>query len=180
MGRPLIDLTGRTFGRLKVLKYAGRSANRHSMWKVVCVCGKILTVQGGNLGNGTTKSCGCLKLERTVEMGSSNYTHGNAIHGKESLAYRSWRAMKQRCTYPNAPNWHLYGGRGVRVCTRWLNSFEAFLADMGNRPKGTTLDRINPDGHYVPSNGRWATPKQQNSHLRRRGSKEPVIAFVDC
>lgn len=91
-------------------------------------------------------------------------THGQYKTG----TYHSWQAMKRRCTVEKDAKYHLYGGRGITVCERWLNSFENFWEDMGNRPVGTTIDRIDNDGNYEPSNCKWATPKEQNSHLRQR------------
>jgi len=174
-----IDFTGQVFSRLKVLKYAGQNAHRDSMWKCVCSCGKKRTVCGGDLKNGHTKSCGCLQAEIASANGKANpsTTHGQSY----SPEYTSWQMMKQRCTNANYSDWHRYGGRGIKVCTRWLNSFEAFLKDMGRRTKGKTLDRINPNGHYVPSNGRWATATTQGRNRRNRYRlvDEPVLVFVD-
>jgi len=87
-------------------------------------------------------------------------THGHA-KGNGSQTYNSWRGMVNRCTKPAYHSWHRYGGRGIKICGRWRNSFADFLKDMGERPPGRTLDRKNPNGHYCPGNCRWATPKQQ-------------------
>ena len=91
--------------------------------------------------------------------------HGHAIGGKPSPTYRSWTAMIARCTYPSQPQYESYGGRGISVCERW-RSFDNFLADMGERPAGTTLDRIDNDGTYEPGNCRWATPTEQQTNKR--------------
>ena len=101
----------------------------------------------------------------------------NTRHGKtRTPEYTSWDSMIQRCTNPRATNWRLYGGRGIQVCQRWLNSFEAFFDDMGPRPAGMTLDRIDCDGHYEPGNCRWATVVQQGNN--RRASKRIVVEGV--
>jgi hypothetical protein len=94
-------------------------------------------------------------------------THGHARKGKQTGTYLSWKEMKKRCANPNQKYWKNYGGRGIRVCDRWLNSFENFLADMGERPEGTSIDRYpNNDGNYEPGNCRWATRKQQRANRR--------------
>jgi len=164
------DLTGQTFRYLTALECVGTNRQHQSVWLCLCKCGRICLVAASSLGRHTT-SCGCYLIEIAP---SRRRTHGMTT----SSTYESWHAMKQRCTNPNKDGYHRYGGRGVCICTRWLNSFEAFLKYLGPRPKGKTIDRINPNGHYVPGNVRWATPKQQ----RRNQSKtkgEPVVPFVD-
>lgn len=92
--------------------------------------------------------------------------HGHAEGGRRTPTYSTWIAMNHRCTYPTNAKWHLYGGRGITVCERWRESFSAFLADMGERPVGTTLDRKDSNGHYEPGNCRWATTPAQNRNRR--------------
>lgn len=132
-------------------------------------------VHGYTLRKGTSRSCGCLQKE----MASERRTHGHSRgkHWNGTPTYLSWRAMKVRCTYAKHQGWKNYGGRGIKVCDRWLNSFENFLADMKERPKGTTLDRY-PDnnGNYEPGNCRWATPKQQ----RHNQSTSHATAALLC
>lgn len=154
------DLRRRRFTRLKVLASAGSTWDGHAQWSCVCDCGNEITVRSKNLLSGNTKSCGCLKLE------GNNFRHGHALTYSASPTYRSWQKMRSRCNNPRNNRWEEYGGRGISVCRRW-DVFENFLADMGERPEGTTLDRINVDGDYKPGNCRWATPKEQRENRRR-------------
>ena len=163
---PRRDLTGMRFGRWLVLRFASRDAGGRARWRCVCSCGAEKIVGGDNLTRGLSRSCGCLTRELT---GQRSVTHGHApspsISKKVSPEYRSWISMKTRCYNPASNRFYRYGGRGIIVCDRWLYSFENFLADMGPRPKGTTLDRFpNKNGNYEPGNCRWATVKQQNRH----------------
>jgi hypothetical protein len=153
------NLTGQRFGRLAVLQEAGaRHGNRY--WRCECDCGGETTVRTKSLRNGDTNSCGCLWLEI---IKASNATHRLT----ETPEYRAWRAAKDRCYNPNTWNFHNYGGRGISMCDRWRNSFEAFYADMGPRPSAQhSIDRINNDGNYEPDNCRWSTRKEQRANRR--------------
>lgn len=102
-------------------------------------------------------------------------THGQAAGGRLTPIYRTWCAMRARCLSKTNAGYKYYGGRGITICERWLTSFENFRADMGPRPAGTSIDRINNDGNYEPSNCRWATQKQQANNQRRRG----VSRYID-
>ena len=123
---------------------------------VQCECGIIKTVDYYSIKNGLTKSCGC---ER-----KNNLKHSLC----NSPEYRSWNGMKIRCTNPSHKQYKDYGGRGITVCYEWLNSFQNFYNDMGKRPNGKTLDRINNNKGYEPSNCRWASPKEQAQNKRKR------------
>jgi hypothetical protein len=162
--RKVIDETRGRYGRLKVIAFAGMNKRGQARWLCQCKCGKRSVVVGTDLRSGHTKSCGCLLFTFCAK-------HGHCR--RRSPVYRSWDAMIQRCTNPNNARWKNYGGRGIGVCRRWRgpNGFTNFLADMGRRPKGKTLDRIKNNVGYRPSNCRWRTPKQQQNNRRNTPTK---------
>lgn len=155
-------LDGQVFGRLTVIEKF-RSRNGRVSWLCRCECGKLHEAVSHALTSGHTKSCGCWREERNA---STQPTHGHASR-KTGLSptYQSWRGMRTRCTNPNVKSYRDYGARGVCICDRW-KEFENFLADMGERPPGTTLDREDNSKGYEPSNCRWATRVEQNSNTR--------------
>lgn len=160
---------GRKFGRLKVIAEAPSRRRKPSGILIrrslcLCDCGNQKEVETSALKRGNTVSCGCLKRERAPNI---PIIHGCARHGQKTGAYKSWGAMMGRCSNPNHKGFKHYGGRGITVCERW-RSFENFLADMGERPEGKSIDRFpNRDGNYEPGNCRWATAKEQGRNLRR-------------
>lgn len=170
------NLLGRTFGRLTVVELGPMSkptpkGRQLYKWVCRCSCGGTATVSADNLRSGQTQSCGCLALEAKSKVGLSNATHGHSRHdGSGTPEYRAWLAMRQRCTNPKNQRWKNYGGRGIQVCDLWMNSFEAFLAHVGQRPSPEhSVDRYpNNDGNYEPGNVRWATAAQQAANRRSR------------
>ncbi len=157
-----IEMVGKRFGRLLVKEEAGRDKHGFVLWRCLCVCGDIKVYLGISLRSGNTKSCGCLSKEIAKK---THTTHGMS----RTPEYNSWDSMVQRCNNPNNDNYNNYGGRGISVCKKWL-TFTNFLNDMGKRPKGLTIDRINTNGKYCKNNCRWATKSTQsrNSRLDKR------------
>lgn len=167
MGPQRIDLTGNRYGRLVVLGYSHQNKNTLSLyyWNCQCDCGNKKLVSSICLKNGTTKSCGCILRE----FNNTKIVHGLCIGGSFPLEMNSWAQMKQRCYNEKCLAFKNYGGRGIKVCERWLNSFSNFIEDMGVKPTlNHSLDRF-PDinGDYEPGNCRWATRQEQSVGKRK-------------
>jgi hypothetical protein len=164
------NLLGQRFGRLVVVALEGSArtpgGTSRLIWRAACDCGREHVARGLDLSQGRIRSCGCLRDQKTS---TRFWKHGRSRGGSTGIAgeYQSWADAKKRCVNPRATGYRNYGGRGIRMCESWLRSFEAFYADMGPRPKGHELDRIDVNGHYEPGNCRWIPRRQQFSNLRK-------------
>lgn len=167
-----LDLVGHKYGRLTVLSKAGKNHRGEVSWKCHCDCGTLATVRAGHLRSGNTQACGCLGVERHKAAGEANRTHG---HSQRTRTYTVWVSMKARCYNRDHNRYHRYGGRGIRVCDRWVGSFENFLSDMGECPAGMQIDRKDNDGDYEPGNCQWSTAGEQANNR----STNRIVVYQD-
>lgn len=174
---------GEKHGRLTAVRSVGMKSSGKVLvrvWRYRCDCGSEVEVVPSKVRNGNTKSCGCLNREKRL---ISSLTHGEKANGRTSPEYLTWINIRQRCGNPNSEDFQNYGGRGISVCGHWRDSFANFLEDMGRRPSPEhSIDRIDNDGNYEPSNCRWATRIQQQRNKRSNhfvtvdGVKMTVVA----
>ncbi|MDR2477084.1 MAG: hypothetical protein LBD18_04780 [Treponema sp.] len=166
-----IDITGKKYGRLTVLFFAGTDTGHRSKWRCQCECGKILIADGWKIRNGHTQSCGCLQAERVAQANTKNLTkHGMSCGSKRKghRLYKIWRGMIDRCENQNVQNYQYYGARGISVCKEWRTDFLIFYtwAMRNGYSPSLSIDRKNVNENYCPENCRWATPLEQANNKR--------------
>jgi hypothetical protein len=177
----MIGMVGKVFGKWTVVARAG-SSHRSPTWTCQCECGKRKEVVGKTLRNGDSTSCGC---QAPLLISKARTRHGYARLGQVTPTWRTWAGIIRRCTNPHDKAFKRYGAKGITICDRW-KVFENFLEDMGERPEGLTIDRINGRLGYFKENCRWATQKeQQNNRLNNmtiayRGEHKTVSEWADC
>ena len=180
-----IDLNGQTFGRLKVIRKAGVNKRRETIWECLCSCGKTTTAKTYQLRSGSKRSCGCLSVEKSRERRTVHGEWGTRLH-------QLWKGMKARCYNPNHASYKNYGGRGIKVCSEWKDnfiSFKEFMLSIGydqELPTGVqTIERIDVNGNYEPSNCTLATKKEQNTNKRNnhkatyKGETKTIAEFAE-
>lgn len=165
MGK-FLDLTGKSFGNLTVISFHSFGDKGRALWNCKCSCGEMCIKRSYIIQHGISTHCGCIKRQ------AHNKSHNEAF--KRTKEYRTWSGLRNRCNNIKCKKFHRYGGRGIKVCERWEKSYENFLTDMGRAPSPKhSIDRINVDGNYEPSNCKWSTAKEQCNNT----SKNRIIVY---
>lgn len=178
-GRKFLDRSNVRYGRLVADRLAYFNSRDQAYWHCRCDCGNSATVFGGNLTSGQSRSCGCMALE------GNNFRHGQAKTRAHTKEYDCWVSMKSRVLNPKNKRFMSYGGRGIHICERWLESFENFFADMGAKPSAKhTIHRVDNNGNYEPKNCIWATKEQwwarsDSRMLEFRGQTKCVAEWAE-
>jgi len=160
----MIDITGEKFGKLTAIREVGRGKWNKRRYLCSCDCGKAKLVTFDHLRSGSSKSCGCVAAKKASERLTKHGMHNTKVYG-------AWHNIKARCNKPNNKHYHNYGGRGIKMCVEWEESFEAFYADMGDPPSSShSVERVDNNKGYEPSNCKWATPIEQavNKNFKTR------------
>jgi hypothetical protein len=170
MGKKIQHKNGEVFNYLTFIKEIEPIISSNKKVRVgnfICKCGNIRNIMLKSVRLGITKSCGCYHIEQS-KIRKTQLTHNQAGKKTRTVEYTAWAAMKDRCYNPKNIRWNCYGGRGIKVCDRWINSFEYFFEDMGVKPSRIySMDRIDVNGNYEPSNCKWSTSKEQANNRRK-------------
>lgn len=162
------SVIGKRFGRLTAKEWVSTNSRRQFVWKCLCDCGQVALVASSNLRTGVSRSCGCLQREISRAAGDRTRTHSKS----GTSIYSIWGSMVRRCHAPNAKDYYRYGAIGIKVCDQW-RTFDGFYTDMGDRPEGMSIDRIDNTKGYEPLNCRWAT----NTTQQRNKSNNLILDF---
>lgn len=177
------NISGLKFDRLTAVKPSDNRVANKIMWECICECGNTTFANVAQLRNSQRTSCGCAKKAGN-QIYKKTAKHGHFVGDKPSPTYRIWSGMHTRCSNQKMPSWPHYGGRGIKVCERW-DKFENFLSDMGERPDGKSLDRINNNGNYCHENCRWATDFEQhrnrsdNTYWTYKNETKPIAEWAE-